>query len=159
MPQGNASQTYADTLPRRHLRVLSQCKAEEKKPGPNRARKFKGVWVTRAALYIILLTAYAPLHEQSFEEHPHRFVALWIFERPFTKSSLCSILITVPGSSTAPPPLIGVAYPNPPLVQPIALAPLEIRWKSSNWLIMAFVRDGIRGARAIWPLVGRSKNR
>lgn len=172
MPQGDASQTYPDTSPRRRLRVLAQCKAEKKKFGPNYVREMEGVWHTHAYPPAPRFTSFlqpltgpgshshtavvdAQLHEQSFEEHPHRCVAVLISESPFTKSTLRSALSsTVPflllrlpppyvahaypdnlsdstsGSSAAPPPLIGAAYPNPPLVQ--LIAPLEIRWERPN---------------------------
>ncbi|KAI6132386.1 hypothetical protein EDD16DRAFT_413654 [Pisolithus croceorrhizus] len=164
MPQGHTSKMWPDRdiLPRRRLRVLAQCKAEKKKFGPNYVREMEGVWHTHAYSPSRLTSSQplvghshtapdARLHEQRFEEHPHRCVALLISESPFTKSTLSSALSsTVPflllylprvgrvfpdaaSASTGPSTMhspIGAAYPNPPLVH--VIAPLEIGWERPN---------------------------
>ncbi|KAI6021204.1 hypothetical protein EDC04DRAFT_372767 [Pisolithus marmoratus] len=176
LPQGDASQLLDshDTLPRRRLRVLAQCKAEKKKFGPNYVREMEGVWHAHA-YPLSRFTSSHPLtshtatdvFRQSFKEHPHRCVALLISESPFTKSTLRSALSsTVPflllhfpppcidqvtlsgstGSSTAPQP-IGAAYPNPPLVQ--LIAPLEIKWERPNRPIDELPLEG-SGRPGLW---------
>ncbi|KAK7019016.1 hypothetical protein R3P38DRAFT_3274106 [Favolaschia claudopus] len=74
LPNPDSSSASKDELHRRRLRVLAQCKAEKRKPGPKYVREMEGV-LHRHMLSLSTTTQY-PL------------VALLVSESPFTKGTI-----------------------------------------------------------------------
>ena len=154
-----------ETLPRRRLRVLAQCKAEKKKFGPNYVREMEGVWHAHVHPPMRVPNSYPSpitISEQRFGEH-HPCAALLISESPFTQSTLRRalssnvpfLLLHLPpsapvASSPMTSPAIGAVYPNPALVH--LTSPLEIRWERPslrNASSFEMVREGY-GRPGLW---------
>ncbi|KAJ7190942.1 hypothetical protein GGX14DRAFT_529009 [Mycena pura] len=129
---------------RRRLRVLAQCKAEKKKPGPNYVRELEGV----LHRYMSLASADADAAARDRARAPAPpLVALLVSESPFTKATLLRAQSSpVPFFLLHIPPLpdpdpdpeqqvdgIGTAVWNPALAGTRGLlgGKMEARWERS----------------------------
>ncbi|KAK7046709.1 hypothetical protein R3P38DRAFT_2506932 [Favolaschia claudopus] len=130
LPNSDKSSVSKDELHRRRLRVLAQCKAEKRKPGPKYVREMEGV-LHRHMLSLSTTTQY-PL------------VALLVSESPFTKGTILRaqsspvpfFLLHLPpetdDSDTEPEAddqRIGSAVWNPALSRGLLGGMMEARWE------------------------------
>lgn len=154
-----APPSRTDSLSRRRLRVLAQCKAEKKKFGPNYVREMEGVWHAHVHPPTRVSYSHSPsqsrnppmgahvsLSEQRHDEH-HPCIALLISESLFTQSTLRRalssnvpflLLYFPPGSSSITP---SSSTSDSVIISPAIgavypnpalmhlISPLEIRWE------------------------------
>ncbi|KAH7910340.1 hypothetical protein BJ138DRAFT_1153111 [Hygrophoropsis aurantiaca] len=147
-PSPSRSPSSANPVPvPQRLRVLAQCKAEKKKPGPKYVREMEGVCLRHTLPYpVALLLSQSPFSKESTTRalsSPVPFLLLHIPPHPAQtdtdtdanpmNNTSTATVATGTGMSECPPPPIGSAFWNPALAGATGLlrGEFDIRWERS----------------------------
>ncbi|KAG8959328.1 hypothetical protein FRC03_008112 [Tulasnella sp. 419] len=158
------------TIPRRRLRVVAQCKAEEKKISPKYVRELEGVSFRYSHLGSMghLPTAFEEMNQMSTQDSPRGtpVIALLLSSSPFSKSAIMRaqssplpiMLMHLPTPEQAHAggesrdQIEGTAMLNPALASEGGLldGALEIRWERRISQSPSISADDSLGRLAIW---------